>query len=244
MKERILKLISDPKKFPIMVGVVSFGAGATIGYFAGKKNRKQPYIIPPMASHIDREDLDNYLKEEVKVDNDIVISSQEVLPDDKVVSGATFVEEKIKTVSAPPVTPESVEVVSQTIFADNDDDWDYAKELQNRTPDQPYIIHKDEFYADEMEFTQSTLTYYAGDNILTDEEDVPIYNHDDVIGPMQFGHGSKGDPNVFHVRNEKRKAEYEIIRDAGLYSVEVLGLEIEDNQRARNIKHSSRNFED
>ena len=72
---------------------------------------------------------------------------------------------------------------------------------------------------------------------MVDEEEAPIYNHTSIVGPMKFGHGS-GDQNTFHVRNHKLKAEYEIIFDPGLYSVEVLGLEIENNQRARDLKHS------
>ncbi len=83
------------------------------------------------------------------------------------------------------------------------------------------------------------MTYYAGDNIMNnDEEESPMYNHDGITGPLRFGHGSD-DPNVVYIRNDKRKVEYEILYDPGLYSEEVLGLEIENNQRAKDIKHSN-----
>jgi hypothetical protein len=139
----------------------------------------------------------------------------------------------------PIVQPEpEEEEVEQNIFANNgDSDWDYKEEQRRRSELAPYVLHKDEFFADEKDYTQITLTYYAGDDILTDEDDKPIYNHRSIVGDMKFGHGS-GDPNVFYVRNDKNRAEYEILLHEGLYSVEVLGLEIENNQRARDIKHS------
>lgn len=144
-------------------------------------------------------------------------------------------------------TPEEAVVgtVSQNVFVNGEpidvgEGWDYEEERQRRNPTQPYVIHADEFHSDEMGYSQITLTYYAGDNILVDENDVPIYNYEQVIGELKFGHGSE-DENVFHVRNDKRRAEYEIIQHEGLFSVEVLGLEIENNARAsaRELKHSN-----
>lgn len=135
-------------------------------------------------------------------------------------------------------SPEEVVPVRRNAFAGGDglSNWDYEAEVRNRTTELPYVIHKDEFFADEKEYTQLSVVYYAGDNILVDDEEAPVYNHERVVGPLRFGHGS-GDPNVFYVRNDRLKAEYEIVRDQGLYSVEVLNLEIEDNQRARDLKH-------
>ncbi len=101
----------------------------------------------------------------------------------------------------------------------------------------PNVLHKDEFYGEESGYTQVTLTYYAGDQILCDEDDSPVYNHELITGPLLFGHGSN-DPNVVHIRNDKRKAEYEILFDPGLYSVDILGLEIENNTRVQDLKHS------
>lgn len=134
-------------------------------------------------------------------------------------------------------SPEEVTPVRRNAFASNDEDWDYEAEVRNRTTELPYILHKDEFYADEKGYSQITCTYYAGDRIMVDEDEHhPVYNHERTTGPLLFGHGS-GDPKILYVRNDRLKAEYEIIHDDGLYSVEVLGLEIEDNQRVRDLKH-------
>lgn len=132
-------------------------------------------------------------------------------------------------------------VVTNNVFAADDDDWNTAEELKKRTPGAPYVLHKDEFYDDEMDFSQLTLTYYEGDQIMTDEDEKPVYNHERLVGPLMFGHGS-GDPNVFYVRNHNQRAEYEVVRHTGLYSEEVLGLEIEDNARVKDLKHSVRRF--
>jgi hypothetical protein len=132
-------------------------------------------------------------------------------------------------------------VTTSNVFAADDDDWNTAEELKGRTPGAPYVLHKDEFFDDEMDFSQLTLTYYEGDQIMTDEDEKPVYNHERLVGPLMFGHGS-GDPNVFYVRNHNQRAEYEIVRHTGLYSEEVLGLEIENNARVRDLKHSVRRF--
>ncbi len=169
--------------------------------------------------------------------------------------GKTFVENKIKEVVIPieeaienaldeaeaEKEADVAETVKSSVFAHDDDDWNYAKEIRNRKPSEPYVIHKDEFYSEEKGYSQNTFIYYAGDNIMCDEDDSPVYNHADVTGPLLFGHGS-ADPNVVHIRNDKRKSEYEICYDPGLYSVEVLGLEIEDNQRVEGLKHSKKHF--
>jgi hypothetical protein len=124
------------------------------------------------------------------------------------------------------------------IFPEEEDtDWDYEEELASRRPDVPYIIHRDEYFGEEMDCVQTTITYYAGDNILCDERDTPIYNPEKIVGTLVFGHGSN-DPNVVYVRNETLQAEYEVLLDQGHYMVEVLGQSIDDALAAQDLKHS------
>lgn len=116
----------------------------------------------------------------------------------------------------------------QNIFGDGDDSWNYDDERATRSKDRPYIIHVDEFVADEFDYeSQSTLTWYEKDQILTDSKDVPVYNHAAVVGELRFGHGSN-DPNVVYIRNERLKAEYEVLRDPGSYQETVLGESFDD----------------
>lgn len=136
-------------------------------------------------------------------------------------------------------TDEDLEVV--TLFSDEQDNWDADAEAANRSTDAPYILHKDEYWREELGYTQTTLTYYEGDNVLVDQEEVPIYSHESIVGPLMFGHGSN-DQNVFYVRNDKLRAEYEIIRDRGHYAIEVLGLEQEQEIERSVLKHSLGKF--
>ena len=120
------------------------------------------------------------------------------------------------------------------IFPVEEDDWDYDVEVPLRTPDKPYIIHVDEYMdKEEVDNRQSTLTYYDGDNILCDTDDTPVYDVENIVGFLRFGHGSK-DPNVCYVRNERLMAEYEILRDPGYYQVQILGEALEE----KDLKHS------
>jgi hypothetical protein len=108
------------------------------------------------------------------------------------------------------------------------DVWDYDREVRNRSREIPFVLHKDEFDAEE-EATQVTLTYFEGDDVLVDEKDEVITKKDEVVGMdnlNQFGHGS-GDPNVVYVRNAHLGVDYEILRHKGHYASEVLGLEEE-----------------
>lgn len=251
MKERIASIIRHPLTIPMTVGVVSFGAGVGAGYILARKTGKEAelYEIPQVNIELTEEDLEEMEEEQVDVisieDGETVVQTVDVEDFIKTkleehtklveVDGEKFEaedEEHLKVVGSPPeITP-----VHRNAFAGNDADWNYPEEARNRTTELPYIIHKDEFYADEKDYSQLTLTYYAGDNIMVDDDESPIYNHERIVGPLRFGHGS-GDPKVFYVRNDRMKAEYEILEDQGLYSVEVLGLEIENNQRAKDLKH-------
>ncbi len=181
----------------------------------------------------------------VKVIDDIPVDPRLHNPEAALIVGEHFAAEKLKEAEEKieeEDTEETMEevanqIVTHSIFAGNDDEWNYAVEIKKRNLLEPCVIHKDEFFSDEKGYSQSTFTYYAGDDILVDEDDTPIYNHEDVTGPLLFGHGSS-DNNVVYIRNDKRKAEYELLRDPGLYSEEVLGLSIENNERAADLKHS------
>jgi len=228
--------------------VVAFGTGIGIGYLIGRGKRFEVYEVseasPQLELNFDATDLAE-LKEEHEVKNKPIILEgglkdpvlDQLAHPETVSAGEEFIAKKLTETEEEPEEPQ-VEVVSKNVFAQTDDDWNLRKEVASRVNKNIYILHRDEFYEDEMSFTQVTLTYYEGDNIVCDEDDTPIYNYQAVIGEMNFGHGS-GDPNVFYVRNLKLKAEYEIVKDEGHYSVEVLGLEIENEARVQDLRHSN-----
>lgn len=233
MNEKLSRIVNDPK-FPFIVGIVSFVVGAEIGYILGKRNRvvyrTTPLsAVPGIDKHFTKEELEDLDEIAREYNGDVIVRSNLVDKEDgiEITASTGFAG---GGPSEGVVVAETTDVIPGT--------WDYEQEVANRTQEAPYILHKDEFYADELEYSQTTLTYYAGDDILVDEEDKPIYNHAHIVGELRFGHGS-GDPNVLYVRNDHMKAEYEILFDPGLYSVEVLGLEMEHNDRAEDVKHAT-----
>lgn len=130
---------------------------------------------------------------------------------------------------------------------DNDDEWNYQAELMTRDPEKPYVIHVDEFVNDEMGYdNQMTLTYYAGDDVLLDSREKPMFKPENVVGDeLKFGHGS-GDPNVVYIRNERLQSEFEILRDPGKYTDMIAGEEIEREFETADLRHmnSPRRFRD
>lgn len=129
-------------------------------------------------------------------------------------------------------------LVSHEVTEDN---WNYDIEVSKRKPDVPYIIHRDEFFANEMDLRQSSLMYYKGDSILCDDQDVPVYNPEKVVGVLEFGKGSQ-DPSIVYIRNERLQAEYEVILDTGFFQIEVLGQHMEDVYGPEELKHSILKF--
>lgn len=219
--------IDIPKQTSILVPVVSslisLAVGAGVGYILGKRNRKFIHAVPPQDWNMS--DL-TIVDEAVNVPAQVLSELEEPIE-----RGAVFIENHLREVE-----PEKVNVFSNGSKVVTDT-WDYEAELESRTDTEPYVLHKDEFYSEESGYSQQTLTYYAGDDILVDQESAPIYNYTSILGELKFGHGSD-DADTFYVRNDKLKAEFEVCRDGGLYAVEVLGHEMEENARVENLTRS------
>lgn len=120
-----------------------------------------------------------------------------------------------------------------------DPNWDYDEELRQRGPDRPYVIHRDEFFSNEMDYDQTTISYYLKDNVLCDEQDKPIPNYERVVGVLKFGHGSL-DPHICYMRSEKLMHEWEVLLDEGSFAAEVLGISAQEQWGPTGeMKHSN-----
>jgi hypothetical protein len=105
--------------------------------------------------------------------------------------------------------------------------WNYDEELEKRVHGQPYIIHQDELADKQDEYNRVIYTYYAGDDVLVDEENGhPLPHADIVVGVenLKFGYGSD-DENVVFVRNDRLELDMEICRTPDSYEEKILGLE-------------------
>lgn len=122
------------------------------------------------------------------------------------------------------------ESISKNIFDNrtpsDDDDFDLESEKATRDEDHPYILSHDEYYQGDLDYSQNTLTYFVGDQVLVDEEDNPISNVRNTVGEenlLRFGYGSK-DENVVYIRNHRLEVDFEVVRSFGKYTEEVLGF--------------------
>jgi hypothetical protein len=111
-----------------------------------------------------------------------------------------------------------------------------------RDPDVPYIIHKEEYNSTPEGYERHTLTYFEGDDVLSDERDKVMEDQDEVIGLgnlSKFGIGS-GDPNIVYIRNEKLKVDIELVHSDGRYATEVHGFQPDELQHSSMRRRSPR----
>ena len=251
MYKQMSSVLSNKWTIPVAVGVSSFTLGAIGGYFYGRKALKDSWVeeiqkvdrIPDnqLAFDFDAEELatvidfKGYRPHQVIVDEHPAYQHSLIDDFEAVDDYSEFELDWDAEIAVEEDELEDAEEISN-VFAGSDSEWDWDTEIMTRG-EGPYIIHVDEFVANELGYEQSTFTYYEGDDIMADEKEVPVYNYDDVFGELRFGHGSK-DPSLVYIRNERLKREYEVIRHTGHYSVEVRGLEIEAAYDAQELRHA------
>lgn len=252
MNQNISNLLQKRSVVAGLVGAVAFTAGATAGYILGKRNavtivpaepENQQLTIPFNDNAVTVVMEDIFKPVHIPATESVVMFEQNLLAGN--ITEATH-PELFETVPDELIGGEFQlpEPAVVNIFAIDDPDWDYEAELNTRSNEAPYILHKDEFFNDEMGFRQTTVTYYAGDDIMADEQDTPVYNHGQLMGPLKWGHGS-GDPGIVYVRNEKSRQEWEIVLHTGRYEVEVLGNEYSKELAEDELRHSTnRRFRD
>lgn len=79
----------------------------------------------------------------------------------------------------------------------------------------PYIITPEEF-GEIDEYETVNLTYYA-DDYLADDVDELVENVDETIGWENLNHIGEYEEDALHIRNDKLKCDYEILRDLDNY---------------------------
>lgn len=182
-----------------------------------------------------------------------IIKTQDYLPYDQAPASADDIAAELERRSAQEEvdasTPETNEdegtlTVTRNIFESNDADtffdWDEEIKRREENPEDPYVITKEEFEQGEKDYTQVTLTWFDGDDTLSDENDKTVDDTDRTVGDvnlLRFGHGSK-DGNIVYVRNERLEIDIEVVKSEGKFAHEVLGfIEHSDNRRPRRFRH-------
>lgn len=80
----------------------------------------------------------------------------------------------------------------------------------------PYVIPPEEF-GDYPDYERVSLTYYA-DGVLTDENDDPIDDVEDVVGEDSLTTFGKFEDDSVFVRDDELKRDYEILADTRRYA--------------------------
>lgn len=99
----------------------------------------------------------------------------------------------------------------------NTDETEEEAEEEKEVDDiaRPYVIPPHDF--DEIGYDTVTLTYYA-DGILTDEQDMPINDVDDLVGLESLDHFGEYEEDSVFVRNDTLRTDFEILADPRDYS--------------------------
>ena len=232
---------------PAAVGIASFGAGLWAGYAFKTAKLKKEVITAEEAESKDVQ-LSFEFEERTRNFNHAMQEAAVIIKRLKELEAKRLNEEPelaesvenhpSNLIIVPSANIKEDEPLVINVFPEEDDNWDYDEEISRRGPELPYIIHRDEYFSNEEDYRQSSLTYYEGDSILCDENDVPVYNPERVVGTLIFGHGSR-DISICYVRNPHLQAEYEVIVDHGYYQSEILGHQPEPDLRH---SHSVRKF--
>jgi hypothetical protein len=151
----------------------------------------------------------NYVSPDTIPNDDLDVEELEIEPD---------LEEEV----------ENVRRISHNPMHEPDPDdvtsWD-------RNPEFPYVITEAEYRIDRPEFEKDSLTYYAGDDTLAEENGNYIPDKNGTAGNQNlrefFGMGS-GDDRLLYIRNERVMADFEINLNDGKYTKEVLDVAEDD----------------
>lgn len=88
------------------------------------------------------------------------------------------------------------------------------------------IISVVEYSEGEPGYTQVSLTYFAGDDVLCDEGDIPVEDVEATVGQSnleRFGYKSR-DPKVVYIRNDTLEIDYEVVKHEGSFAEFVHGV--------------------
>lgn len=243
MNDRIRMIVKHPAFIPSVASAVSFAVGVGVGYFFW--HQEETVIVNNVDNGPENDAQQQFDFEEAAE----LAEARKLLEEAADTPISSIDAEEYQRISASyseeSEMPEDEDVVEATelteafrVFSGNSEGWDYTIEMALRTPDAPYVVHRDEYFSDTNGLECISLTYYEGDNILVTDDNRPIDNYLDVVGELKFGHGSN-DPNVVYIRNEKRNGQYEVLRHPGHFAVEVMGYEVEAHYAEKDLKHSN-----
>lgn len=180
--------------------VLAFIAGAAIGSLASWYFAKQRY------EQLAQEDFNSRRFQHVEPIEPIEDDSDE----EEIERAVEHINEE------KPDLMEYARKISEQRYADREETMTATKERRGIPGERPYVISPDEF-GELEDYNKYSLTYYA-DHVLTDDMDQIIEDVDSLVGFESLTHfGEYEDDSVF-VRNDRTKADYEILKDLRTYT--------------------------
>lgn len=144
-------------------------------------------------------------------------------PVEEKTEGSTLTE-KIRIIqdTTSPSEPDIVEYAKKLKSNNyvNYSDMSHAETEESVTPkEKPYAIPPEDF-GEYEEYDTISLFHYS-DGVLADRDDDRIVNVDDVVGSDYVSHFGEYEDDSVHIRNDRLKCDFEILRSLKSYS-EVL----------------------
>lgn len=226
------------------VGLLAFTGGVTIGYIIAWKRIEGKYAALAEEEIAEARRFYSVLhkKDELSDPTQLVVELTDPLSEEEqqrleMAAAKELIEEKLGYTE---VVEESTEVnVFTDVALEDEENWIWEEELKNRGDTNPYVITYDEFHNQEENFTQVTLTYFEGDDILCDDRNEIVADVDGMVGDenlKRFGHASR-DNNIVLIRNPRLEMEFEVVRSPHEYTKDVLGfVEHSDPPRHRRFR--------
>ena len=171
--------------------VVIFAAGLAIGSVASWQILKTKY------EKLTREEIDS-VKEYYSRKNKPEVKAE--VPEEEP-------EEEVED----QISIEEYTAITKDLGYTNYSDIQKSTEKEDASVDRPYVISPEE-YGELEDYEQIELTYYE-DGVLTDDQNEPIEDVDDIVGLDSLNTFGKYEDDSVHVRNDSRKCDYEILRD-------------------------------
>ena len=86
--------------------------------------------------------------------------------------------------------------------------------LVEGSSDFPRTISASEMLNQKQWYSKVTLTYYAGDDVLADDQDEPIEDPKCIIGEhfKEFFGMNEDEPDIIYVRNDDQESDYEVAK--------------------------------
>lgn len=222
-KDAILALLTDKK----VIGVVAAAAGAAISHVVTVRLLEEKYIA---IAEEEVEKAQEVFKRMYKVDEYSTPESAAASLGIEIPVPLTPPEILNEMVDPDPIRPVVTDV---NAFESNTNEDPENTGLPNEEErillaqeGKAYIIAEDEYAQNAVEYNQVTLTYYAEDDVLVDENSEVIPDVEEVVGEenlQKFGIGS-GNNRIVYVRNERLEMDFQIVMSQRNFAADVHGF--------------------